>query len=57
MARLEGRLAVGRGRDDEDDVLARFQPAVAVDDERGIDGPAAERLGLDVGQAFSVMPG
>ena len=50
VAGLEGRLAVRRGGDDEHDVLARLQPAIAVDDERGIDRPARQRLRLDLRQ-------
>src|SRR5262249_53869305 len=44
VAALERRLAMRRGGDDEDDALARLEPAVAVDDERGFERPAPARL-------------
>ena len=35
---------------DEDDAVARFEPAVAVDDQAGGERPARVGLGLDFGQ-------
>src|ERR1700728_192821 len=43
-------LAMRRGGGDEDDAVAGFQAAVAVDDQRGVERPAAMRLGLDLGE-------
>src|SRR5689334_12635660 len=48
-AGFERGLAVARGGPDQDDAVARFEPAVAVDDDGRRQGPAAMRLGLDLG--------
>ncbi len=48
MAGGERRLAVWRGRRHQHDAVARFEPAVAVDDEARIERPAPVRLGLDL---------
>src|SRR3954454_13265836 len=39
-----------RGGGDENDAVARFEPSVAMDDQRGGKRPAPVRLGLDLGQ-------
>ncbi len=50
MAGGERGLAVRRGGGDEDDAVAGFEPAVAVDDQRGVERPAPMRLELDLGE-------
>src|SRR5215813_9354692 len=47
-AGLERRLAMRRSGSDEDDALARLQPAIAVDDQARLQGPAPLCLGLDL---------
>ena len=52
MAGSERGLAVRRGGGNQNDPVAGFEPAIAMDDQRGIERPAAVRLQLDLGEFF-----
>ncbi len=41
-----------RGGRDQHDAVARFEPAIAMDDQHGVKRPAPVSLGLDLGELF-----
>ena len=48
---------MGGGGGDQNDAIARQQPADAVDDQRGFQRPARQGLGLDLRQTLLGHPG
>src|SRR5271157_3340307 len=52
MAGGECRFAMRRGGGDQDDAVARLEPAVTVNDQRGVERPAPMRFEFDLGELF-----